>query len=102
MVESSAAFLAEKDRERICAVYRKPSRKGGEKKALNGGLYDIVSVLARRKGFRKAAFVQEMVMAGILSCPSVKEEFEGMVAAVKGEEGDLIRLYVNRVRALLK
>ena len=102
MFESTAAAVAEKDRERISAVYKKPSRKAGEKNALNGGLYDMVSLLARKKGFRKAAFVQEMVMAGMLSCPSVKEEFEAMVSSAKGEEGDLIRLYVDRVRVLLK
>ena len=102
MFESMAAVAAEKDRERISAVYKKPSRKAGDKNALSGGLYDMVSLLARKKGFRKAAFVQEMVMAGILSCPSVKDEFEGMIAAAKGEEGDLIRLYVDRVRVLLK
>lgn len=102
MTDSNAVLSAEKDRERISAVYKKPSRKAGEKNALNGGLYDMVSSLARKKGYRKSGFVQEMVVAGILSCPSVRSEFESMVSECGGEEGDLIRLYVKRVRVLLK
>ncbi len=89
------------DKEHINAVFKKVSRKDSGATALNDGLYDMIARLAIENGYKKAGFVQEMVIAGILSCPMFSEQFENMLAKTEGVSSVHLHVFVDRVRVLL-
>ena len=94
-VEKKSA--ADCDKERISAVYNKVPSVGDTHDVFCGGIYDMVSKLAKDFGYRKSGFVQEMVVAGILSTRAFGEEFRKLISRNSSDAASQIRTYVERI-----
>ena len=93
-------------RDRVNALVNTQLRK--EKKELQGNgesvvcLHDCVSALSRKYGYSMSVFVEEMIVAGLLSSKNISDDFLGLIGGGRDCGNPQLSLLVEKVKGILK